>query len=106
MRLAPGAARTLAERVGAFVREADVDRRRQGQLAVAELDKLALYRPDGPVTADDVRELSAEAVPASAWALLDAVAWRRTQEAADLPRPRPRRDTGAGRRRPAPPATP
>lgn len=84
MRLAPGAARTLAERVGAFVREADVDRRRQGQLAVAELDKLALYRPDGPVTADDVRELSAEAVPASAWALLDAVAWRRTQEAADL----------------------
>jgi DNA polymerase III delta subunit len=84
MRLAPGAARTLAERVGAFVREGDVDRRRQGQLAVAELDKLALYRPDAAVTADDVRELAAEAVPASAWALLDAIAWRRTREAADL----------------------
>ncbi len=84
MRLAPGAARTLAERVGAFVREGDVDRRRQGQLAVAELDKLALYRPDSPVTPDDVREISAEAVPASAWALLDAVAWRRTQDAAEL----------------------
>lgn len=84
MRLAPGAARTLAERVGAFVREGDVDRRRQGQLAVAELDKLALYRPDTAVTPEDVRELAAEAVPASAWALLDAVAWRRTRDAADL----------------------
>jgi DNA polymerase III delta subunit len=84
LRLAPGAARTLAERVGAFVREADVDRRRQGQLAVAELDKLALYRPDGLITSDDVRELSAEAAPASAWALLDAVGFRRTREAVGL----------------------
>ena len=79
-----GAAQVLAERVGAFVREGDVDRRRQGQLAVQELDKLALYRLGEPVTADDVRALAAEAVPASTWALLDAIAWRRVGDAADL----------------------
>ena len=84
MRLERGAAQALAERVGAFVREGDVDRRRQGQLAVGELDKLALYRLAEPVTADDVRALAAEAVPASTWALLDAVAWRRVGDAADL----------------------
>lgn len=84
MRLDRGAAQALAERVGAFVREGDVDRRRQGQLAAQELDKLALYRLDGPVTADDVRALVAEAVPASAWALLDALAFRRTRDAAEL----------------------
>lgn len=84
MRLDRGAAQALAERVGAFVREGDVDRRRQGQLAVQELDKLALYRLDQPVTTDDVVALVAEAVPASTWALLDAIAWRRTPDAADL----------------------
>ncbi len=84
MTLERGAAQVLAERVGAFVREGDVDRRRQGQLAAQELDKLALYRPDGPVTADDVRALVAEAVPASTWALLDLIALRRTRDAADL----------------------
>ncbi len=84
MRLDRGAAQVLAERVGAFVREGDVDRRRQGQLAAQELEKLALYRLDGPVSADDVRALVAEAVPASTWALLDAIAWRRIGDAADL----------------------
>ena len=42
----PAAADLLARRVGGFVREGDVNRRRQGQLAVAELEKLALYRLD------------------------------------------------------------
>ena len=84
MRLDRGAAQALATRVGGFVREGDVDRRRQGQLAVQELDKLALYRLDEAVTAEDVEALVAEAVPASAWALLDAVAWRRMRDAADL----------------------
>ena len=41
-----------------------------------ELDKLALYRPDGDRVADDVRALVAEAVPGIAWALADAVAER------------------------------
>jgi DNA polymerase III delta subunit len=49
-----------------------------------ELDKLALYRPDGVVSADDVRELVAEAVPGSAWALADAVAERDAPKALGL----------------------
>jgi DNA polymerase-3 subunit delta len=84
MTLAPGAARELATRVGGFVREGDVDRRRQGQLAVTELDKLALYRPGAPVSADDVKALVAEVVPGSAWAFLDAVGGRRTGRALEL----------------------
>ena len=84
MTLERGAAQVLAARVGAFVKEADVDRRRQGQLAAQELDKLALYRPDGPISSDDVRALVAEVVPASTWALLDLVAFRRTRDAAEL----------------------
>lgn len=84
VRLGRGAAAALAERVGAFVREGDVDRRRQGQLAVAELEKLALYRLAGEVSADDVRLLVADAVPGSMWGFLDAVAARRTKDAALL----------------------
>ena len=84
VRLGRGAAQTLAERVGAFVREGDVDRRRQGELAVAELAKLGLYRVDREVSADDVRALVAEAVPASSWAFLDAIGTRRSREAARL----------------------
>ena len=82
--LAPGAAKALAERVGAFVREGDVDRRRQSELANAELEKLALYRPDGKVTAADVEDLVSEAIPGSTWAFLDALGARREGEAAEL----------------------
>lgn len=82
--LAPGAAKELATRIGGFVREGDVDRRHQGALAVAELDKLSLHRPDGVVSVDDVRLLVAEAVPGSTWALLDAIAARRVPRALEL----------------------
>ena len=82
--LGPGAARELATRVGGFVREGDVDRRRQGQLAVGELDKLALYRPDKAVSVDDVKALVAEVVPGSTWAFLDAFAQRRAGRALEL----------------------
>jgi DNA polymerase III delta subunit len=82
--LGPGAAHLLAERIGAYVREGDVDRRRQAELANAELEKLALYRPAGPISRDDVAELVSEAVPGSTWALLDAVGARRQGEAATL----------------------
>jgi DNA polymerase III delta subunit len=82
--LGPGAARELARRVGGFVREGDVDRQRQGTLAVAELEKLALYRQDGPVGEDDVRALVSEVVPDSTWAFLDAVAERRAAIAGPL----------------------
>lgn len=80
----PAAADLLARRVGGFVREGDVNRRRQGQLAVAELEKLALYRLDAPIRREDVEALVADAIPGSTWALLDAVGSRRTREAADL----------------------
>ena len=49
-----------------------------------ELDKLALYRGAAPITADDVRSLVAEAVPASVWAFTDAVGERRAEAALDL----------------------
>lgn len=82
--LGPGAARELATRVGGFVHEGDVDRRRQSQLAVGELDKLSLYRPNDVVSVDDVRALVAEVVPGSAWAFLDAVGQRRVPKALEL----------------------
>ncbi|HEY5487482.1 MAG TPA: DNA polymerase III subunit delta [Candidatus Limnocylindrales bacterium] len=82
--LSPQAAAVLAERVGANVRERDVDRRRQGELAVAELEKLAVYRLDQQIGPDDVRALVADAVPGSTWAFLDAVGMRRAHEAAEL----------------------
>jgi DNA polymerase III subunit delta len=82
--LGPGGARLLAERVGAHVRESDIDRRRQSELANAEIEKLALLRPGGTVTREDVATLVDEAVPASAWALQDAVGARRAGRAAAL----------------------
>jgi DNA polymerase III subunit delta len=84
IRLGAGASKELAQRIGGFVREGDVDRRRQGELGVAELEKLALYRPDGPVTMDDVKALVGEAIPGSTWAFLDAVAARRVDRALGL----------------------
>ncbi len=84
IRLGPGAAQELATRVGAGVREGDVDRRQMSARVVAELAKLALYRPDGPVTRDDVRALVGETIPPSTWAFLDAVGSRRARRAADL----------------------
>jgi DNA polymerase-3 subunit delta len=84
IRISPAAAAELARRVGANVRERDVDRRRQGELAVAELEKLALYRLDGQIGPEDVKALVADAVPGSTWAFLDAVGLRRAAEAAEL----------------------
>lgn len=82
--LAPGASRLLAERVGAYVREGDVDRRRMSELANGELEKLALYRPNGTIAREDIDALVAEAVPGSTWAFLDALGNRRSSEAATL----------------------
>jgi DNA polymerase-3 subunit delta len=82
--MGPGAARLLAERVGAHVHEGDVDRRRQTELAATELDKLALFRPGATISQQDVATLVDEAMPGSAWALLDALGSRRTGDAAKL----------------------
>lgn len=82
--LVHGAAKVLAERVGGFVNEADVERRQQTRIASMELDKLALYRGTGPIGPDDVRALVAEAVPGSVWAFSDAVGERRVGKALEL----------------------
>ncbi len=79
--LVPGAAKTLAERVGGFVTEGDTERTQHTRIASMELDKLALYRGSEPIGPDDVRALVAEAVPGSIWAFTDAVGSRRTEQA-------------------------
>ncbi len=84
MRLAPGAARELAARVGGFVLDNDADRRNQTRMTIHELDKLALYRPAEPISTDDVRALVPEAVPGSVWAFTDAVGLRDGGRAAGL----------------------
>jgi DNA polymerase III delta subunit len=84
MRLGQGASRALASRVGGFVTDNDADRRNQTMIVDRELDKLALYRPDGQVSADDVEALVAEAVPGSVWAFTDAVGRRDRGRANEL----------------------
>ncbi len=82
--LEPAAARLLAERVGGHIRESDVDRRRRTELANMELEKLALYRPGGTVSAEDVDALVSETIPGSTWAFLDAVGARAGAKATTL----------------------
>ena len=81
--LAGGAARELADRLGARVTEGDVDRRYLSRTASGELDKLELRHAidQGPVTPEDVRALVAETTPASVWALSDAVGERKADVA-------------------------
>ena len=85
IRLAGGASRELATRVGGFVREGDVERQQQGRIAVMELEKLALrHSDDEPVTVDDVQALVPEAVPGSMWAFVDAIGMRQRVRALEL----------------------
>jgi DNA polymerase III delta subunit len=83
--LGPGAARELATRIGGFVREGDVDRRHQGRMAVAELEKLTLrHEPGEAVTVADVQAMVAEAIPGSIWAFVDAVGMRQRTRSLEL----------------------
>jgi DNA polymerase III delta subunit len=82
--LGPGAAREIAQRLGAFVTQGDVERRNQTWMASQELAKLALYREDGQVSVEDVRALVSEAIPASVWAFSDAVGERQRDKALGL----------------------
>jgi DNA polymerase III delta subunit len=84
IRISPPAATVLARRVGAFVREGDIDRRRQAEIAVGELEKLALYRLDAEIRPEDVEALVADAVPGTTWGFLDAIGMRNAAEAARL----------------------
>jgi DNA polymerase III delta subunit len=76
--MAPGAARALADRLGARVTQGDVDRRFLSRIASNELDKLSLRHVDDdqPITPDDIEALVASSEPASIWALTDAVGER------------------------------
>lgn len=86
LRLGKGAAEELARRIGGFVGQGDADLGGLGQLAAGELDKAALYRLDGELSAEDVRAIVPEMVPSSLWALSDAVGMRRPDAAAHLER--------------------
>lgn len=83
LHLAPGAARSLAERLGSRITEGDVDRRYVSRIASGELDKLALRHAidGGPVTPEDVDVLVAQSAPGSLWGFTDAVGERRTDAA-------------------------
>ncbi len=76
VRMDAGATRELADRIAGPGSEGDIDRRRQTEFADAEIHKLSLYRPGGPITRDDVAALVPAATPASSWAFLDAVGRR------------------------------
>jgi DNA polymerase III delta subunit len=62
-----------------------VERRHLTRIATMELDKLALRHAsdDQPISREDVQDLVAETIPASIWALTDAVGKRRRGEALD-----------------------
>ncbi len=84
LKLAPGAAQEIAQRVGGFVQENDATRQFQTRNASMELDKLALYRDTEPISIEDVRALVPEALPGSIWGFVDAVGERRTGPAVAL----------------------
>jgi DNA polymerase III delta subunit len=76
LRLGKGAAEELTKRIGGNSRDRDADLSGLGQRAASELDKAALYKLDKELTADDVRALVPEVVPASVFALIDTVGMR------------------------------
>ena len=84
MRLDRDAAQVLADLVNGSVRENDVDRRRQTELAESELRLLALYRPGVAVRRGDVEALVEASSAVSTWAFLDAAATRNGRRAALL----------------------
>lgn len=69
----PRAAGLLAERVGGAVWESDIERGEQTRLADAELRKLAIYAGERAITAADVEALTPDAVPASVFAITNAL---------------------------------
>jgi DNA polymerase III delta subunit len=76
-----GAAAELASRVGGSTAGDDIERRFQTRRASMEIDKLALYRPDRPISIDDVRDLVPAEIPGSLFGLTDAVGMRQVKVA-------------------------
>ena len=79
----PPAAKLLAERIGGAVWETDVERGEQTRMADAELRKLATYAGDRPISVGDVEALTADARPASVFAITNAIDRREPAAAAD-----------------------
>ena len=100
--LGPRTGRRPRDRCAERLAAVDRGRRRSpapGGSPLVELDKLALYRDGAPVTPDDVRALVTETVPASVWALTDAVGDRHRVRPLQRPTPprRPRRSPSSRR---------
>lgn len=79
----PPAAKLLAERIGGAIWETDVERGEQTRMADAELRKLATYAGDRPISVGDVEALTADARPASVFAITNAIDRREPAAAAD-----------------------
>lgn len=79
----PAAAKLLAERIGGAIWETDVERGEQTRMADAELRKLATYAGERPIAFADVETLSADARPASVFAITNAIDRREPAAAAD-----------------------
>jgi DNA polymerase III delta subunit len=82
VRIETRAAHVLGERIGGGIWETDVERGEMTRIADSELRKLATYAGDRPVTANDVEALTADARPASVFAITNAVDRREPAAAA------------------------
>jgi DNA polymerase III delta subunit len=83
VKIEPRAAAVLAERIGGAVMETDIERGEQTRMADAELQKLATYAGERPITPDDVEQLVADVRPASLFAITNAIDRRDAPAAAD-----------------------
>lgn len=79
----PRAAGLLAERVGGAVWESDIERGEQTRMADSELRKLATYAGERPIATADVEALTADARPASVFAITNALDRRELAAAAE-----------------------
>ncbi|HEY8180377.1 MAG TPA: DNA polymerase III subunit delta [Candidatus Limnocylindria bacterium] len=69
----PRAAAVLAERIGGAVAESDVERGEQTRIANGELQKLATFAGDRPISVEHVEALVADTRPASLFAITNAI---------------------------------
>jgi DNA polymerase-3 subunit delta len=83
IRIEPRAATLLAERVGGGVWETDIERGEQTRVIDSELQKLATYVGEGPISPNDVELLTADNRPASVFAITNALDRREPRAAAD-----------------------
>lgn len=83
LEIEPRAAHVLAERIGGAIWETDIERGEQTRVADAELRKLATYAQGERITAAHVEAVTADARPASVFAVTNAIDRREPGAAAD-----------------------